>query len=495
MSAKMIAMVASVLVLLSLSSVSFAAESPDSTPTRTGSARTAPPVPLPQEISTALETLLKMVDEGKTPNKEEVAAVDYLLQQNKKNVTRYDEPGKTKYFMLSAWDNYFAGKADAAVQSLQAGIKSGPDDPDMKATYAAIAIAAEKYPMLGKLAAPKAPATTKKKKKGTEEDSGQMGGTSTATASGVLSFDAQALRPQAINRKIAVTGSTFDCIGGITVAAGRSDLLCMLVYRSVSAAKDKTATSQSEDMQARQESEDKSKGGFGALALDYVGNDKVSFIGVSLDDVAAEYNSMKAVSENGWFWPQVMAMKASNKPLNELAKYEIDRPTMAIVSKDGTIIYMGSPSGFLPKMLLAKATNNYAPKLFVPAKPLNLSDPNARKMRMNDPNNRRTRAGDPNGRRAKVTDANAVTSGDDKSDDAFQMGSDLKAEELYNHAKSFLKGSRTTTLTAGSGVQLCRQILQQYANTEYAAKARELLRELPDELKTRYNITSAEMGI
>jgi hypothetical protein len=193
---------------------------------------------------------------------------------------------------------------------------------------------------------------------------------------------------------------------------------------------------------------------------------------------------MKEISAKGWFWPQAMAQEPANKPLMELSKFETDKPTMAIITKDGTIAYMGSPTGFLPKLLLAKATGDYAPKLFIPVPK---ADPNARRMRVNDPNMARR----------KITDANSVRSksGNSGEDDPLQMGSDIQAETLYNHAKSFLKGSRTTSLTAGSGVPLARQILQQYPNTEWAPKARALLRDLPDDLKTRFNITNEEMGL
>jgi hypothetical protein len=207
----------------------------------------------------------------------------------------------------------------------------------------------------------------------------------------------------------------------------------------------------------------------------------VNFLGVNLDDAAAGYNAMKDVSARGWFWPQALAQEGTNKRLADLGKFEVDRPTMALVGKDGTIVYMGSPTGFLPKMLMARVTDNYKPKLFVPV----AKDPNSRRARLNDPNAVRRRAADPNLPKAKVRTP--------AEEDAFRAASEIQAETIYNNAKAFMKSP--TPLTAGRGVQLCREILEQYPDTSFAPKARELLRALPDDLKTKYSVTNAEMGI
>jgi hypothetical protein len=451
-----------------------------------GSATPQTTVALPQELTVALDEMLKMVNEGKKPSTEDVAAVANLLQQSKKDLLRFDAIGKTKYSLLTSWNNYFAGNIDGAVQAASAALTASPDDPDARATYTAMAVISGKYPMMGRLVAK--PATAKKKPKTGEEEAAST----TSTSAGVLNFDATALKPQASGKKITGLEANYNCIGGTTFAAGKSDLLCALAWRSVAVPKaakpgaSASASVPSEEVSTPATSDSDPTAAFGSLMVDYTGCDKVAFIGVNLDDAAARYNAMKEVGSKGWFWPQVMAQETTNKPLADLAKYDVSKPAMAIIAKDGTIMYMGSPAGFLPKLVLAKATDGYAPKLFVPSKATGAMDPNARKS---------ARAADPNARGKRSMDPNAVKGKDSGDiDEAMQMGQNLKAEELYNNAKSFMKGSRTSALTAGRGVQLCRQILQDYPNTEYAGKARELMRELPDDLKTRYNITAAEMG-
>jgi hypothetical protein len=45
------------------------------------------------------------------------------------------------------------------------------------------------------------------------------------------------------------------------------------------------------------------------------------------------------------------------------------------------------------------------------------------------------------------------------------------------------------------GVDLCRQIINEYHNTTYADEARKLLRTIPPNEQKRYNITNEEMGL
>jgi hypothetical protein len=443
---------------------------------KSASAKPVANVQLPQELSMALDDILKMVNEGKKPNKDEIAAVNDMLQREKKTLPKFDEPSKTKYHMLSAWIGYFAGDFNTAITAINNGLRNGPEDADMKATYAAIAIATEKYPMVLKLIPAKKPVKPKKKNAETEMETY----TESSNTTGVLKFDMQEFRPQAINKKLSGMETTYSCIGGATIAVGKSEYLCVLAWRST-AVKDKTKGSPTseiiEDYSSSQTTDSESGTAFGALCLEYSSSGKVSFIGANFDPVEANYNAMKEMSAKGWFWPQAMAQEPANRPLMELAKFETEKPTMAIIKKDGTIVYMGSPASFLPKMVLARATNDYVPQLYKPG--MKVETDAARK------------------KTATPADANSIRGKTGKAgeDDPTQAASDIQAETLYNHAKSFLKGSMTTSLTAGSGVPLCRQIFQQYPNTEWAAKARVLLRDLPDELKTRFNITNEEMGL
>ena len=476
MYSKPIATVFCLYVLCALAST--AAFAADDAETRTPGARQPAAIPLPQELATLSNEMLRIVNEGRRPSSPEIAAVSALLLQNRQNLLRYDEPGKVKYFMLSAWNSYFAGDHPAAVQAAQAGLRSGPEDPDMRATYAAIAMATENYPMIGRLAPPARPAA---RRRGAEETMETPA--AAPLGSGILNFDMQAFKPMGVSRKLSMADTTLRSIGGARLVPADLDLLCMLVYKTVGDRQTPRAAQTSyEDYSPAGPPEGDPGAAFGALMTDYADSGKVGFIGVSLDDAAATYNAMRETSARGWFWPQVMARQEANKALADLARFSIDAPTMAIVTKDGTIAYLGSPVGFIPRLLLAKATNDYTPQLFVPIDP---TDPNVRRARI---------AADPNAMRRRPADPNAPRTGR-ADDDAFQTAADAQAERLYETAKSFLTGQRTTTLTAGSGIQLCRQILESYPHTESAAKARELLRDLPDEIKQRYNITNAEMGL
>ncbi|HSV26545.1 MAG TPA: hypothetical protein VLH60_01520, partial [Sedimentisphaerales bacterium] len=185
-------------------------------------------MPIPQELAMLSDEMLRLVNEGRRPSSQEITAVNGLLLKHRSNLQRYDEPGKTQYFMLSAWNNYFAGDYPAAVQAIQAGLRSGPQNPDMRATYAAIALATGNYPLIGRLAAPASPPARRR------DAEGHMETPEPATVgSGILNFDMQAFRPMSIGRKLTLTDTTLRGIGGTKLVPADFELLCMLVYRTV----------------------------------------------------------------------------------------------------------------------------------------------------------------------------------------------------------------------------------------------------------------------
>lgn len=69
------------------------------------------------------------------------------------------------------------------------------------------------------------------------------------------------------------------------------------------------------------------------------------------------------------------------------------------------------------------------------------------------------------------------------------------AEDLYQMAVVESKIARKPMMSYQRMVNYCRQILELYPNTSYAPKARELLRQVPEDKRSRYHITNEEMGL
>ena len=71
---------------------------------------------------------------------------------------------------------------------------------------------------------------------------------------------------------------------------------------------------------------------------------------------------------------------------------------------------------------------------------------------------------------------------------------EFQAQKMVENAKMLVK-SGAKLGSAKKGVDLCREIIAKYPNTDSADKARELLRDLPERYQKRYGVTNEEMGL
>lgn len=71
----------------------------------------------------------------------------------------------------------------------------------------------------------------------------------------------------------------------------------------------------------------------------------------------------------------------------------------------------------------------------------------------------------------------------------------VRAGQLYQMAVTESKIARKPMMTHKRMVDYCREILRYHPNTKYASMARELLRDMPESRRKRYNITDWELGL
>ena len=69
-----------------------------------------------------------------------------------------------------------------------------------------------------------------------------------------------------------------------------------------------------------------------------------------------------------------------------------------------------------------------------------------------------------------------------------------QAEKLYQMAVIESKIARKPMMTYKKMVDYCRQLIQDYPDTKYAKRARQLLRQMPERERRKYNVTNEEMG-
>ncbi|GAI61286.1 unnamed protein product [marine sediment metagenome] len=80
-------------------------------------------------------------------------------------------------------------------------------------------------------------------------------------------------------------------------------------------------------------------------------------------------------------------------------------------------------------------------------------------------------------------------------DEIEQLQQNLQAQKLYQMAETEFRIARKPLMSYKRCVDFCRQIIQKWPDSAEAAKARVLLRRIPERYRKQYNITDEEMGI
>mgnify|MGYP000170995582 CR=1 FL=1 len=69
-----------------------------------------------------------------------------------------------------------------------------------------------------------------------------------------------------------------------------------------------------------------------------------------------------------------------------------------------------------------------------------------------------------------------------------------EAQRKLTFAQNNMKMAQRGILGYQQVVAICRGIIQDYPDTEYAQQARELLRQIPEDKRAQFNLTEAELG-
>lgn len=70
-----------------------------------------------------------------------------------------------------------------------------------------------------------------------------------------------------------------------------------------------------------------------------------------------------------------------------------------------------------------------------------------------------------------------------------------EAKSRLQFAQNYMKMAKKGIISYSQTVAICRGIIKDYPDTEYAQQARELLQEIPEDLRAQYNLTNAELGL
>ena len=94
---------------------------------------------------------------------------------------------------------------------------------------------------------------------------------------------------------------------------------------------------------------------------------------------------------------------------------------------------------------------------------------------------------------AKLSVAPTRPSGPEISEE--DIVASVEAERLYNMALTQYRIGRKTGMTFKKMVDYCREIFERYPNSPEAAKAKVLMRNMPERYRQLYNVTNEELGL
>ena len=81
------------------------------------------------------------------------------------------------------------------------------------------------------------------------------------------------------------------------------------------------------------------------------------------------------------------------------------------------------------------------------------------------------------------------------SDEIDQLGQNIQAQRLFQMAEAEFKIARKPLMSYKRCVDYCRQIINEFTDSAEAAKARVLLRKIPEREREKWKVTDEEMGL
>jgi len=257
---------------------------------------------------------------------------------------------------------------------------------------------------------------------------------------------------------------------------------------------------------------------FSDLFATYIGRSGVKFLGLNLDGPERRAAVLADLVANPRSWPEVTAADIPGGPdaiqtLLAGPGVDLSRPMLVIADAQGKIRYAGPPQGFVPRFLLEHLAASGAIAVGAPAAtgagmaatPTGpTANPFAALLRsVMGARTPGTRGTMPPGTRQTVPPAQGQTQPQGQSqteqtetERLLEQPDLIQAQKELEYAKGlFIPLSRKRMLTSKKGVDACRDIIKRWPGTKYAEEARNLLRQLPEADRRRYNITNDELGL
>ena len=476
-----------------------------------------------KDVDKHLKDMLENINRQQYPDKKSTVGTVRLLQSAKKTLDAADSNATCQYFMLQAWNTYFAGNKEGALKVSLKAYKTNTANNDARLTHVALALINGEKPVL--LDSKKVKQPQKKPPQnehmnppgfgGMMEPGGMQGparSVSRSTSGEILQLDDDALNDKLLASTIEPL--KLDCLNSTSFSYNPQDsVLCAMFWQI--GLKDTSSVADPNDKKKKKNSKTPAQhqgfagpGGmlgfgpntnnrtgnnrddplfaqmdaFGKLFANNIDNPAIKFVAVNTDSSKnARSGVMQKLMENPWPWAQVIAVEAGNSENLKLPEAFADLDTnkgslVIIADSEGLVRYAGPADGFLAPLIL----NDLAPGSAPPATKSTAAKPSSPEPKK--PSVVETLpAVEPTAAAPKKTIS--------QDDDYF----DPQAEKLLEHGRGLVKIGRLTSYK--KGIDLCRQVINDYPNTKYEQQAREILKSVPERHHKRYNITNEELGL
>lgn len=458
-------------------------------------------------IKTNLDEILTAINTGQEPRETVISAADDTLMTSRRYLNDFEQPTQADYFLLAAWVSFYQGDLDKAAKAAARAYQLNNASNDIKASYIALAIMDDQDID---------PIVQMEKRAALMQARGhQMNNYSSRSSMGKLTFKADELEVDLIGK--SVPDKELKCVSAAEFPPAQGKNLCILFWQldertsAEAPGEDAAPADPCEVKQRRNQPQPQPQPGPGPMMMpgDPMGmgapmpmaettyqapsrgdaakniseqmeqfgnwfrfdnqNPDLMFLAVNTDSLTNRNAVLDMMLTTPMPWATVMAHDPANAGLDF---DDIDIPgraVLAIVNTQGTVIYAGPATNRIPSMILEDLVvmgSRKAPEQSAQSAP----------------------AAQETAAPAAAAPAAAPA---ENPDDKMSEGEKIKAQEMLNTAEQFIKMK-----VAGfkRGVDLCREVMQNWPGTSYADRARQILNQIPERYHARYKLTPKELG-
>ncbi|NLW83085.1 MAG: collagen-like protein [Phycisphaerae bacterium] len=471
------------------------------------------------EIEQSLQSILKKVNLNQRPDAMEIQQAAELLETNRRNAATYDSSQKAAYMLLQSWTLYYQ---DEPVQNLNWAMRANREDEtngDAWISQTLFSLIYGRRPLEPTpVRQPRSQTEPQRQFRGRQADAivttaPPVDAKATFGNPGTLVFDLTTLRRDFLRERfVRQEYKTVD--NRKIVYVPDSDILCILFWQSEESRDPNTPDTPGASgvpgvpgvrgtpgvpgvrgvpgtrlPQPRAEATTDYSGGRGATDVVYHLASQRAYFDV-MQDVLADKKEVKFVEMNvnsagvapealegdRPVAPLVIAAQPQSEAM-QFAELDVKTPFMAIIDKGGQVKYSGPADGFMPAFILSHLTGVE----------IDLADFQAAPSSAYPVETGMPQAADPN----------QVAAGrQSQQSRELPEHQQMEAEKQLAFARDFfMEAPRMRIISYKRGVDMCRDIIRNYANTIYADQARQLLRQVPERHRATYNITDAELGL